>query len=192
MENSIVMISTLSSGRDPTPCLSLLGCHLIGLGYHYITRYRKHGVFIFVLFWKLHLIQTVYGTVTSHSFRIMTSYSSNALRITHYTGSFWYATTSLRQKRKRSSGWQRCYSLETLKLVFNVSSEYQGCHPDDISASVYDNTVASDAMVPNRHQAISSRQANLYGNSVSWIISRNAGITITAIEAEWRIYASVI
>ena len=34
------------------------------------------------------------------------------------------------------SGWQPWYSLETLKLVFNVSSEYQGCHPDDLSVSV--------------------------------------------------------
>ena len=26
-----------------------------------------------------------------------------------------------------------------LKLVVNVSSEYQGCHPDDLSVSVYNN-----------------------------------------------------
>ena len=37
---------------------------------------------------------------------------------------------------KRSSGWQLWYSLETLKLVFNVSREYQGCHPDDLFVSV--------------------------------------------------------
>ena len=30
-------------------------------------------------------------------------------------------------QKKRSSGWQLWYSLETLKLVFNVSCEYQGC-----------------------------------------------------------------
>ena len=38
---------------------------------------------------------------------------------------------------ERSSGWQPWYSLETLKLVFNVSSEYQGCHPDDLFVSVF-------------------------------------------------------
>ena len=36
---------------------------------------------------------------------------------------------------ERSSGWQPWYSLETLKLVFNVSSEYQGCHADYLSVS---------------------------------------------------------
>ena len=36
----------------------------------------------------------------------------------------------------RSSGWQPWYSLEMLKLVFNVPSEYQGCHPDDPLVSV--------------------------------------------------------
>ena len=38
---------------------------------------------------------------------------------------------------ERSSGWQLWYSLETLKLVFNVSSEYPGFHPDDLSVSVF-------------------------------------------------------
>ena len=37
---------------------------------------------------------------------------------------------------ERSSDWQLWCSLETLKLVFNVSSEYQGCQPDDIFVSV--------------------------------------------------------
>ena len=37
---------------------------------------------------------------------------------------------------ERSSGWQLWYSLETLKTCFHVSSEYQGCHPDDLSVSV--------------------------------------------------------
>ena len=37
----------------------------------------------------------------------------------------------------RSAGWQPWYSLETLKTSFNVSSEYQCCHPDDISVSVH-------------------------------------------------------
>ena len=37
---------------------------------------------------------------------------------------------------ERSSGWQPWYSLETLKASFNVSSEYQGCHPEDISVCV--------------------------------------------------------
>ena len=37
---------------------------------------------------------------------------------------------------KMSSGWLPWSSLETLKLVFNVSSDEQGSHPDDISVSV--------------------------------------------------------
>ena len=36
----------------------------------------------------------------------------------------------------RSSEWQPWYSLETLKLVLNVSSEYQGCYSDDPFVSV--------------------------------------------------------
>ena len=32
-----------------------------------------------------------------------------------------------------SSGWLPWSSLETLKRVFNVSSDEQGSHPDDIS-----------------------------------------------------------
>ena len=40
-------------------------------------------------------------------------------------------------KRKCSSGWQPWYSLETLKTSFNISSEYQGCQPDDLSVSVH-------------------------------------------------------
>ena len=36
----------------------------------------------------------------------------------------------------RPSGWQPWYSLETLKIVFNVSCEYQGSHPDDLFISV--------------------------------------------------------
>ena len=33
--------------------------------------------------------------------------------------------------------WQPWYSLETLKFVFSIFSEYQGCHPDGLSVSVY-------------------------------------------------------
>ena len=39
---------------------------------------------------------------------------------------------------ERSSGWQPWYTLETLKHVFNVSSEYQGCFLDDFSVWVKD------------------------------------------------------
>ena len=38
---------------------------------------------------------------------------------------------------EKSSVWQPWYSLETLKLAFNVSSKFQGCHPDDLSVSVW-------------------------------------------------------
>ena len=38
---------------------------------------------------------------------------------------------------ERSSVWQPWYSLETLKFLFSVFSEYQGCHPDGLSVSVY-------------------------------------------------------
>ena len=51
-----------------------------------------------------------------------------------------------------SSGWQPWYWLETLKLVFNVSSGYQGCHPDDLSVSVYSCSTSGEpaiyALVP--------------------------------------------
>ena len=47
------------------------------------------------------------------------------------------AVLSTYTETERSSEWQPWYSLETLKLVFNVSSEYQSCHPDDLSVSVY-------------------------------------------------------
>ena len=33
--------------------------------------------------------------------------------------------------------WQSLYLLKTPKTRFNVSSEYQGCHSDDRSVSVY-------------------------------------------------------
>ena len=36
----------------------------------------------------------------------------------------------------RSSGWRPWCSLHTLKLVFNVCSEHQGCHPDNLFLSV--------------------------------------------------------
>ena len=39
-------------------------------------------------------------------------------------------------KTERSSGWRPCCSLETFKLVFNVASDYQGCHPDDLFVCV--------------------------------------------------------
>ena len=52
-----------------------------------------------------------------------------------------------------SSGWQPWYSLETLKLAFNVSSEYQGCHSDDHFVSV---TVLCDWVYWN--QELSSNQ----------------------------------
>ena len=40
-------------------------------------------------------------------------------------------------KRKgRQGDWLPLSSQETLKTSFNVSNEYQGCHPDDISMSV--------------------------------------------------------
>ena len=38
---------------------------------------------------------------------------------------------------ERSSGWQLWWSLGTLKESFNVSTEYQGSHPNDHSFSVY-------------------------------------------------------
>ena len=37
---------------------------------------------------------------------------------------------------ERSSGWLPWSSLGTLKLTFNVSSDEQGSHPDDLSVSV--------------------------------------------------------
>ena len=40
-------------------------------------------------------------------------------------------------KTKRSSGWLSWSSQETLKVSLNVSDGYQGCHPDDLSVSVF-------------------------------------------------------
>ena len=40
-------------------------------------------------------------------------------------------------EQEKSSGWQHWYSLETLTTSFNVSSEYQNCHPDALYASVF-------------------------------------------------------
>ena len=39
---------------------------------------------------------------------------------------------------ERSSWWRPWYSLETLKIIFNVFIEYRGSHPDDLFVSVYD------------------------------------------------------
>ena len=55
---------------------------------------------------------------------------------------------------ERPLGWQPCYSLETLKLVDNVSIEYQGCHPDDLSVSVYINLVCPEFSVSAREGLI--------------------------------------
>ena len=48
---------------------------------------------------------------------------------------------------ERSSEWQSRYSPETLKTSFNVSSEYQGCHPDELSVCVA-------TLNPSRRQAV--------------------------------------
>ena len=52
--------------------------------------------------------------------------------------SSWMMTTLLSYitEMKRSSGWLPWYSQETLKTIFNVSSEYQGCHPDGLPVCV--------------------------------------------------------
>ena len=42
-------------------------------------------------------------------------------------------------EKERSSGWQPWYLLEALKLAFNVSREYQGCHAHYLSVSVLRN-----------------------------------------------------
>ena len=59
----------------------------------------------------------------------------------------------------RSSGWQPWHSLETLKHVFNISSEYQDCHPDDLSVSVYMKPIR----VPEL-QHICNKSNQWYGN----------------------------
>ena len=42
---------------------------------------------------------------------------------------------SLKQK-ERPPGWPPWPTHETLKVSFNFSSEFQGCHPDDLSVSL--------------------------------------------------------
>ena len=45
---------------------------------------------------------------------------------------FWFQCDKV-YETERSSGCQLWYSLETLKTSFKASTEYQGCHPDDLS-----------------------------------------------------------
>ena len=56
---------------------------------------------------------------------------------------------------ERSPGWQRWYSLETLKLAFNVSCEYQGCHPGDILFVL----VLLDLAIPTRITSLALGQS---------------------------------
>ena len=42
------------------------------------------------------------------------------------------------------SGWLPWSSLGTLKLAFNISSDDQGSHPDDLSISVFDILIVWD------------------------------------------------
>ena len=59
---------------------------------------------------------------------------------------------------EKSSGWQLWYSLEMLKLVFNVSSEYQGCHNDELFHLVCDGPSASEVTLSDM-------------GSISWLIN---------------------
>ena len=49
----------------------------------------------------------------------------------------WWVFVDWHTETERSSGWLPGSSLETLKLVFNVSNDDEGSHPDDLSVSVY-------------------------------------------------------
>ena len=67
-----------------------------------------------------------------------------------------------RDKRERSWGWQLWYSLETLKLVFNVSGEYHGCHPDNLSISVTNVAESTHAS-----SYVDHCQVALYNNTIT-------------------------
>ena len=52
---------------------------------------------------------------------------------------------------ERLSVWRPWYSLEMLKASFIVPSEYQGCHPDNLSVSVINSLRPSDAWLAPSH-----------------------------------------
>ena len=57
-------------------------------------------------------------------------------RIMHmFQALLWLTVLYYNTEMVRSTGWKPLYSLET-KTSFNVSSEYQGCQPDDFSVSM--------------------------------------------------------
>ena len=61
-------------------------------------------------------------------------------RCWHWNGKVILTALLLFTKTESSSEWLTWSSLETLKLVFNVSSDDQGSHPDDLSVSVLEAT----------------------------------------------------
>ena len=84
------------------------------------------------------------------------------------------------QKRKRRQGdnpdihWRR-WSLSTLKLVFNVSGEYQGCHPDDLSVSVHELNTCTPPLLPGFGQLIQYKDGIFY-------VKKNVGCTSSMID----------
>ena len=59
-------------------------------------------------------------------------------------------------------------SLETLKLAFNVSSDEQSSHPDDLSVSVGDN-VSYQAMVTRQSLGLTTLNAFSDDKEITWM-----------------------
>ena len=70
-------------------------------------------------------------------------------------------------KTERSLGWLTRLSLEMLKLVFIVSSDDQGSHPDDLSVSVL--MVTSQAYSVSKMPQASETTLKNMGKETTWI-----------------------
>ena len=123
------------------------------------------------VFWrKLILKNNILLGEKRESFLIFIFMLSCTYYMSHICVSFTYTET------ERSSDWQLWCSLETLKLVFNVSSEYQGCQPDDIFVSVY---VTSIALVTQKERLANFLQklfrlSSGGDNSSQWILRQTS------------------
>ena len=91
-----------------------------------------------------------------------------------------------------SSRWQSWYSLETLKLTFNVSCGVQGSHPDNLSITVY-NYFRHPPGLWHRQLSIYLHPFNVFFNSflncifILYIfIVRRAGLLWSQQDFEWR------
>ena len=86
----------------------------------------------------------------TRSFDVFVYLRLNKQLVNNREGGWWFETLSrplwrhcndcsaagpTETETEMSSGWQLWSSLETFKTSFNVHSDYQGCHPDDLFVS---------------------------------------------------------